>query len=80
MRLISCILQSLLIPIPSGPSELEIRRRLTLEEEKDAVASTMINSSDDFTTTKYILYGLDLEEQQYVYLLDWHVFVELIPQ
>ena len=51
-----------------------------MEEEKDAVASTMINSSDDFTTTKYILYGLDLEEQQYVYLLDWHVFVELIPR
>ena len=46
-----------------GPSELEIRRRLTLEEEGE-VASTATDSSDKFTKTQYLLYGLDLEEQQ----------------
>jgi hypothetical protein len=56
-----------------GPSESEIRKRLTLEEEKEekeekaTVASSAITSSDAFTKTKYLLYGLDLEEQQYVY-------------
>lgn len=25
-----------------------------------------IDSGDDFTETKYLLYGMDLEEQQYV--------------
>lgn len=48
----------------TGPSEMEIRRRLTLEEEKDEIASATIDSNGDFTETKYLLYGLDLEEQQ----------------
>ena len=48
----------------SGPSELEIRRRLTLEEEKDGLAFTVVDLCDDFTETQYLLYGLDLEEQQ----------------
>lgn len=43
---------------------MEIRRRLTLEEEKDEIASATIDSNDDFTETKYLLYGLDLKEQQ----------------
>ena len=63
--LITYISWSLLILIPPGPSELEIRRCLTLEE-KDEIVSTIVNFSDDFTATKYILYGLDLEEQQCV--------------
>ena len=46
------------------PSEMEIRRCLTLDEEKDELASTMIDADDDFTETKYLLYGLDLEDQQ----------------
>ena len=50
----------------SGPSESEIRMRLTLEEESDGLTSTVIESVDDFTETKYLLYGLDLEERQYV--------------
>ena len=50
----------------SGPSELEIRRRLAMEEEKDEVASGAIDSIDGFTQTKYILYGLDLEERRCV--------------
>lgn len=54
----------LLILVILGPSESEIRRRLTLEEEKDEVTSIAIDSIDDFTQTKYLLYGLDLEEQQ----------------
>ena len=58
----------LLILVLPGPSELEIRRRLTLEEEKDDAASTTIDSSDEFTETKYLLYGLDLEGQQCVFL------------
>ncbi|KAF9777691.1 hypothetical protein BJ322DRAFT_1114826 [Thelephora terrestris] len=49
----------------SGPSELEIRHRLTLEEEKDDTSSTAVDPSDDFTETKYLLYGLDLEQRQY---------------
>ena len=70
-RLLVCliinVLRSLLILVLSGPSELEIRRRLTLEEEKDEVTSVTINSIDDFTQTKYLLYGLDLKEQQCVF-------------
>jgi len=70
VRLIVNILWALLILVLSGPSESEIRRRLTLEEERDAAAaSTTIDSVDDFTQTKYLLYGLDLEEQQYVSLV-----------
>jgi hypothetical protein len=61
-----CILEASLILILPGPSELEIRRRLSLEEEKDKAASTTIDPSDDFTETKYLLYGMDLEEQQWV--------------
>lgn len=64
--LITYISRSLLILIPPSPSELEICRRLTLEEEKDEIVSTIVNFSDNFTATKYILYGLDLEEQQCV--------------
>ena len=48
----------------AGPSEIEIRRRLTSEEEKDELTSATIDADDDFTETKYLLYGLDLEEQQ----------------
>ena len=44
---------------------MEIRRQLTVEEEKGELASAALDSSDSFTETKYLLYGLDLEEQQY---------------
>ena len=37
-----------------------------MEGEKDELASVAIDASDSFTETKYLLYGLDLEEQQYV--------------
>lgn len=37
-----------------------------MEEEKDAFASVATDSDGDFTEIKYLLYGLDLEEQQYV--------------
>lgn len=46
------MLQSPLTPALSGPSELEIRRRLTLEEEKDDVTSTTMDSSDKYTRNK----------------------------
>ena len=49
-----------------GLSESEIRRHLTLEEERGVLAFTVVDSSDEFTETKYLLYGLDLEERQYV--------------
>lgn len=49
----------------SGLSESEIRRRLTLEEEQDALVSTIVDPDDNFTETKYLLYGLDLEDQRY---------------
>lgn len=69
-RLLVClvvgVLRSSSIHILSGPSELEIRRLLTLEEEKDEAASTAADPVDGFTQTKYLLYGLDLEEQQCV--------------
>ena len=45
---------------------MEIRRRLTVDEEKDEVTSATAVSGGDFTETKYLLYGLDLEEQQCV--------------
>jgi hypothetical protein len=70
-----------LILVLSGPSELEIRKHLTLEEEKDSIASATIHSSDDFTETKYLLYGLDLEEQLYEFPCCLYIFpVELITQ
>lgn len=54
-----------------GPSELDIRKRLTAEEEADQLNSTaveaLVESSNDYTETKYLLYELDLEEQQYVF-------------
>ena len=53
---------------PPGPSESEIRKRLALEEEKEEVASAAPNPGDDFTETKYLIYGLDLEERQLVIL------------
>ena len=46
-----------------GLSESEIRRHLTLEE-KDDLTSAETDSGDNFTETKYLLYGLDLEEQR----------------
>ena len=52
-----------------------------MDEEKDMIASATVNSSGDFTETKYILYGLDLEEQQYAF--PWVlllVAIELIAQ
>ena len=59
------VVRLLLIIESPGPSELAIRRRLTLEEEEDddlnAVAA---GSEDDSTETKYLLDGLDLEVQQ----------------
>ena len=57
---------SLLVPAEhhAGPSESEIRQRLTLEQEEDELASTAVDLDDTFTMTKYLLYGLDLEEQQ----------------
>lgn len=58
------MLQLSLIMALSGLSELEIRRNLTLEEEKEKATSPTLDSSDEFTKTKYLLYGLDLEEQQ----------------
>ena len=54
-------------PVPPGPSESEIRKRLTLEEEQDELASASINISDDATETKYLLLGLDLEPIQCVF-------------
>ena len=50
--------------LSTGPSETEIRKRLTLEEEKDKLAFTLIDSDSHFTETKYLLSALDLEEQQ----------------
>ena len=58
---------SLLTLVLPGPLELEIRRHLTLEEEKDDLASALTDPKDDFTETKYLLYGLDLKEQQCVF-------------
>jgi hypothetical protein len=55
-----------LIPEFLGLSESQIRRHLTLEEEKEMVTSTAVDSDKEFTETKYLLYGLDVEEQQYV--------------
>lgn len=56
-----------------GPSEFDIRNRLTVEEEQDQIASAAIDSwtddDEDFTEMKYLLYGLDLEGQQYVFRL-----------
>ena len=37
-----------------------------MEEERDALTSAVVDSGSDFTETRYLLYGLDLEEQQYV--------------
>ena len=52
----------------SGPSELDIRKRLTAEEEKEqltsAAAESWADSNDDYTETKYLLFALDLEEQK----------------
>ena len=57
------------IVIPSfehcaGPSESDIRRRLALEEEEDELSSATVDTDNTFTKTKYLLHGLDLEEQQ----------------
>jgi hypothetical protein len=49
-----------------GLSESQIRRQLTLEEEKEDITDTTIDSGDEFTETKFMLHGLDLEGQQYV--------------
>ena len=49
-----------------GLSESQIRRNLTLEEEKENITDTTIDSGDEFTETKFMLHGLDLEGQQYV--------------
>ena len=52
--------------LPPGPSELEIRKCLALEEEKEEIVSTIPDPGDDFTEMKYLIYGLDLEERQLV--------------
>lgn len=67
MRPIVCVVRFLLIIELLGPSELAIRRRLTLEEEKEdlnPVATGSDDDDDDSTETKYLLDGLDLEVQQ----------------
>ena len=46
---------------------MEIRKRLTAEEEMGELASSLVDSTDDHTETSYLLCGLDLEEQQYVF-------------
>ena len=71
-------LSHLLILVLQGPSELEIRKHLTLEEEKERISSTTVHSGDDSTETKYLLCGLDLEEQLYVSPWWYIVFVALI--
>ena len=59
-----------LSPVPSsskrqvGPSESDIRKRLTLEEEKDGLAFAIADGDDAFTRTKYMLFALNLEDQQ----------------
>jgi len=35
-------------------------------EEKEVIASAIPDPGDDFTETKYLIYGLDLEERQLV--------------
>lgn len=52
-----------------GLSESEIRRHLTLEEEKENLADTRVDSDDEFTETKFLLYGLDLEGHQYAHFI-----------
>ena len=37
-----------------------------MEEEKDELTFAVADSDGDFTKTKYLLYGLDLEDKQYV--------------
>lgn len=37
-----------------------------MEEEEEELAPATVDSGDNFTETKYLLYGLDLEQQQYV--------------
>ncbi|KAF9780638.1 hypothetical protein BJ322DRAFT_1023868 [Thelephora terrestris] len=58
----------------SSPSESEIRRHLTLEEERVELNSPVPDSDDDFTETKFLLYGLDLEEQQHDTSLRLHPY------
>jgi len=48
----------------TGPSESDIRKHLTLEEEKDGLAFAIIDGDDAFTRTKYLLFALNLEDQQ----------------
>ncbi|KAF9782642.1 hypothetical protein BJ322DRAFT_1022239 [Thelephora terrestris] len=48
----------------SGLSESQIRRRLSLEEENEELTSAAMGSEDDFTETKYLLYGLDLKDHR----------------
>jgi len=67
VRFIAHRLSPPLIPDFLGPSESEIRNRLTLEEEMEDLASIAIDSDDKFTMTKYISFGLELEERQYVF-------------
>jgi len=47
---------------------LDIRKRLTAEEEKEQLASaateSWVDSNDDYTETKYLLFALDVEEQK----------------
>lgn len=67
VRLETCILLLLLTLAPLGPSESEIRRRLTSEEEQDEFISAPIDPSGNSTGTGYIIDGLDLEGYQYVF-------------
>lgn len=66
VRPVAWALSLSLILYQQGPSESEIRRRLTAEGEEGELVSIVIDPSDDFTETRYLLYGLDLEQQQYV--------------
>ena len=45
---------------------MEIRKRLASDEEKEEIASAIPDPGGDFTETKYLIYGLDLEGRQSV--------------
>ena len=49
-------------------SEAEVRQRLMLEEEVEQAQLGLqdYDRSDQFTSTKFLLFGLDLERNQYV--------------
>ena len=60
-----CILDRLLLTFATEASETQVRQRLTLEEEEEQ-ARLGTSGPDRFTRTKFLLYGLDLEHEQFV--------------